>query len=166
MAKVVSENLLVKITHKAEEKIIDLKSLFNENPNRVIAIVGTVNEDGTPNTAPMSLFYCPDERTVVAGMVKTSRTVANIKRHGKVIIEILFSDDIAFGVSGVGKVVKEPLDCSEATIAIKIDVTGVKRDTSPAQKVTAGAKMTPRSERAVEYEKAVWEELILLSSSI
>lgn len=166
MAKIVSENLLVKIAHKGEEKIVDLKSLFNENPNRIISIVGTVNEDGAPNTAPMSLFYCPDERTIVAGMVKTSRTVANIKRHGKLMIEVLSSDDIAYGISGEGSVLKDPLDCSDATLAIKIDVASVKRDTSPAQKVTSGPMMTPRSERAVEYEKAVWEELILLSSAM
>ena len=165
MAKVVSDNLIVRIAHKGEEKIVDLKALFNENPNRVISIVGTVNEDGTPNTAPMSLFYCPDDRTVVAGMVRTSRTVANIRREGKLIMEVIFGDDIAFGISGDGSILKDPLDCSDATLAIKIAVTGVKRDTSPAQKITSGAKMSPRSEKAVEYEQAVLSELVRLASS-
>ncbi|NIO16460.1 MAG: hypothetical protein GTN70_05610 [Deltaproteobacteria bacterium] len=165
MAKVVSDNLIVRIAHKGEEKIVDLKALFNENPNRVISIVGTVNEDGTPNTAPMSLFYCPDDRTVVAGMVRTSRTVANIRREGKLIVEVIFGDDIAFGISGVGSILKDPLDCSDATLAIEIAVTGVKRDTSPAQKITSGAKMSPRSEKAVEYEQAVLAELVRLASS-
>lgn len=57
MAKIVSNGLLVKIPHKGKEKIFDLVKLFNDNPNRVISIVGTINEDGSPNTAPMSLFY-------------------------------------------------------------------------------------------------------------
>ena len=159
MAKIVSDNLVVRISKKGEEKIIDLGKLFNDNPNRVIAVVGTVNEDGSPNTAPMSLFYVPDEKTIVAGMVKTSQTVANIKRDGRLIMEVLYEGDIGLGILGQGKIIKEPLDCSDATLAIKIDVAGVKRDTSPAQIITSGPKSTLRSEKAREYEKAVLNEL-------
>ena len=159
MAKIVSDNLVVRISKKGEEKIIDLGKLFNDNPNRVIAVVGTVNEDGSPNTAPMSLFYVPDEKTIVAGMVKTSQTVANIKRDGRLIMEVLYEGDIGLGIFGQGKIIKTPLDCSDATLAIKIDVSGVKRDTSPAQIITSGPKSTLRSEKAGEYEKAVLNEL-------
>jgi predicted pyridoxine 5'-phosphate oxidase superfamily flavin-nucleotide-binding protein len=162
MAKIVSDNLVITIARKGEEKIHDLGRLFNENPNRVISIVGTVNEDGTPNTAPMSLFYSPDEKTIIAGMVKTSQTVANIKRNGYLIIEVLSEGDISFGILGRGEVIKEPLDYSDATLAIKISVKGVKRDTSPAQIVTSGPKSTPRSDKAVEYEEGVMQELAQL----
>lgn len=164
MARVVSDNLIVRIAHKGEEKVFDLRKTFNGNPNRVIATVGTVNEDGWPNTAPMSLFYCPDERTIVAGMVRASRTAANIRRDGRVIIEVVFGGDVVFGIRGRGRVVKEALECNEATMAVKIEVVSVKRDTSPAQCVTSGPSCTPRSERAVEYEKAVWEELVKIAS--
>jgi len=159
MAKIVSDGLLVKIPHKGEEKIYDLGKLFNDNPNRVISIVGTINEDGSPNTAPMSLFHAKDEQTIVAGMVKTSQTVANIRRDGRLIIEVLYEGDIGFGILGKGEIFKEPLDCSNVTLAVKIAVSDVKRDTSPAQVITSGPKCTPRSEKAVEYEKAVISEL-------
>lgn len=166
MAKVVSDSLYVKLSHKGREELVDLKSIFNDNPNGIVSVVGTVNEDGTPNTAPMSLFYCPSEKTIVAGMVKTSRTVSNIRRSGKLIIEVLFDGDIAYGITGDGIVVKDPLDSSEATLAVRIDVTSVKRDTSPAQEVTSGTKIKPRSERAVAYEKAVMDELASLGSQL
>ena len=159
MAKIVADNLVVRVSKKGEEKIIDLGKLFNDNPNRVIAIVGTVNEDGSPNTAPMSLFYVPDEKTIIAGMVKTSQTVANIKRNGRLIMEVLSEGDIGYGILGQGEIIKEPLDCSDATLAIKIDVYGVKRDTSPAQIITSGPKSTLRSEKAGEYERAVLNEI-------
>jgi len=159
MAKIVSDNLTVKLTHKGEEKVIDLGKLFNDNPNRVISIVGTVNEDGSPNTAPMSLFYATDEKTIVAGMVKTSQTVANIKRDGRCIIEVLYEGDIGFGILGRGTVAKEPLECNAAMLALKIEVDGVKKDTSPAQIITAGPTSTPRSEKAVEFEKAAMQEI-------
>jgi len=159
MAKIVSDNLVVRISKKGEEKIIDLCKLFNDNPNRVISVVGTVNEDGSPNTAPMSLFYAPNDNTIVAGMVKTSQTVANIKRDGRLIIEVLYEGDIGFGIIGQGEIIKEPLDCSDATLAVKIDVSGVKRDTSPAQIILSGPKVTLRSEKAGEYEKSVLKEI-------
>jgi hypothetical protein len=44
-------------------------------------------------------------------------------------------------------------------LAIKIDVTGVKRDTSPAQIIESGPRSTPRSEKAVEFEKAAMQEI-------
>ena len=57
MAKIVSDGLLVKTPHKGNDKIFDLVKLFNDNPNRVLSIVGTINEDDSPNTAPIWLFY-------------------------------------------------------------------------------------------------------------
>ena len=162
MAKIVSDSLVVKISKKGEEKIIDLGKLFNDNPNRVISIMGTVNEDGSPNTAPISLFYATDDKTVIAGMVKTSQTVANIKRDGRLILEVLYEGDIVFGILGRGQIIKEPLDYSDATLAVRIDVSGVKRDTSPAQIITSGPTSTLRSEKAGEYEKAVLKEIGLL----
>jgi hypothetical protein len=164
MARSVSDTLVVRIPKKGEELVFDLRKIFNENPNRVISTVGTVNEDGSPNTAPMSFFYCPDERTIVAGMVGASQTVTNIRRDGRVIIEVLFGGDVAFGIRGRGVVIVESLTSNEATMAVKIEVDSVKRDTSPAQVITSGPVSTPRSDRAVEYEKAVWKELVGIAS--
>lgn len=164
MAKTVSDNLIVRIVQKGEEKVFDLRKTFNENPNRVISTVGTINEDGWPNTAPMSLFFCPDEKTIIAGMVRTSQTAANIRRNGRLIIQVVSGGDVVFGIRGKGTVLKEALDCSEATMAFRIEVVSVKRDTSPAQLVTSGPACTPRSERAADYEKAAWRELTGLGS--
>ena len=159
MAKIVSDNLVITVSHKGEENIVDLGKLFNDNPNRVISIVGTVNEDDSPNTAPMSLFYSKDNKTIIAGMVKTSQTVANIKRDGRLIMEVLYEGDIVFGILGRATIAKETLDCNAAMLAVKIDVTGIKRDTSPAQIIESGPRSTPRSEKAVEFEKAAMQEI-------
>ena len=159
MAKIVSDNLMIRISHKGEETVVDLGKLLNDNPNRVILIVGTVNEDNSPNTAPMSLFYSKDNNTIIAGMVKNSQTVANIKRDGRLIMEVLYEGDIGFGILGRATIAKEPLDCNAAMLAVKINVTGIKRDTSPAQIIKSGPKSTPRSEKAVEFEKAAMQEI-------
>lgn len=159
MAKVVSDNLVVKMGGKDGETVHDLGALFNENPNRVISIVGTVNDDGSPNTAPMSLFFAPDASTIVAGMVIGCRTVENIKRESRVIVEVLFEGDVSFGVSGSARVIKEPLDSSNAMLAVRIDVEAIKKDTSPAQIVTSGPTSTPRSENAARFAESVWAEV-------
>jgi hypothetical protein len=71
----------------------------------------------------------------------------------------IVSDGLLVKISHKGEIIKESLDCSNVTLAVKIAVSGVKRDTSPAQIITSGPKCTPRSEKAVEYEKAVISEL-------
>jgi hypothetical protein len=166
MAKLISDNLTVKIVHKDEETVHDIKEIFNRNPNRVISIVGTVNEDGSPNTAPMSLFHAVDKKTIVAGMMRKCRTVENLKRDGRLIIEVLFEGDVSFGIVGTADVIKEPLSGSEAMLALKIDVNGVKRDTSPAQIVISGPRSKPRTDKAVEFEKSMWQEIVDLGKNI
>ena len=53
MARVVGDGLKVNVARKpGEEQIIDLMALFNQNPNRIIVVAGTVGADGAPNTCP------------------------------------------------------------------------------------------------------------------
>lgn len=165
MAKIISESLILKLSHKGEEKLIDLGRLFNENPNKVVSVIGSVNQDGSPNTAPISLFYSPDKKTIYTGMVTDSVTIQNIKADPRIIIETIYAGDISFGISGKATIVKEPLESNSKTAAVKIDVESVKRDTSPAQIITGGIKTTPRTQRAAEYEKAVLKEIIEIANS-
>ncbi len=42
MARVLGDRLIVNVARKAgEEQLIDLMQLFNQNPNRIIAVAGT-----------------------------------------------------------------------------------------------------------------------------
>ncbi len=163
MAKKISDSLTLKLSHRGQEKIIDLAKLFNGNPNRIVSVIGSINEDGSPNTAPISLFYCTNAKTIYMGMVTNSVTIKNIKRDNRVIIETIYQGDISFGISGLATVTKEPLESNGRTAAVKIDVQSVKRDTSPAQVITEGIKTVPRSEKAAEYEKAVLKEITAIA---
>jgi len=51
-------------------------------------------------------------------------------------------------------------------LALKIDVNGVKRDTSPAQIVISGPRSKPRTDKAVEFEKSMWQEIVDLGKHI
>ncbi len=161
MARIVGDRLLVNVARKpGEEQIIDLMQLFNRNPNRIIAVAGTVGADGAPNTCPVTLIYAKDERTLLLGTLRTSTTTANMRRDGRVSLEILGSEDLVMGIQGRVRLLKESMAMSDAMSMWELRVERVKQDTSPAQRVIQGAASLPRSEKAVEFEQAAMAELM------
>jgi len=161
MARIVGDRLLVNVARKpGEEQIIDLMQLFNRNPNRIIAVAGTVGADGAPNTCPVTLIYAKDERTLLLGTLRASTTTANLRRDGRVSLEILGTEDLVLGIQGSVRLLKEPMTMSDAMAMWEVRVEKVKQDTSPAQRVIQGHASLPRSEKAVEFEQAAMAELM------
>lgn len=161
MARQLGNKLIVDISRKpGEQKILNLVELFNSNPNRIIGIAGTVNEDGTPNTAPISFIFAKDEQTLLIALLNTNTTTQNVKRNGKICIEILGASDLAIGIRGTAKILREPMESSSAMIMAEVKVEGVKQDTSPAQIVIQGAASKPRSEKAIAFEQGVIAEIM------
>jgi hypothetical protein len=161
MARLVGEGLRVNVARKpGEEQIIDLMALFNQNPNKIIVVAGTVGEGGTPNTCPISLIYAKDEKTLLAGLLRNSGTSANLRRDGRVSLEIIGPDDLVMGVQGTMRLVRDPMAASEAMAMWEMQVTKVKQDTSPAQRVIQGPASVPRSDKAKAFEQAAFAELV------
>ncbi len=160
MARIIGDSLKVNVARKpGEEQIVDLMGLFNDNPNKIIVVAGTVGEDGAPNTAPVSLIYAQDERTLLLATLRTTATTANLRRDGRVCLEIIGANDVVMGVKGTVRLIKEPMAASEAMALWEIKVEQVKQDTSPAQKVTQGPAAMPRSDKARAFEQAVLAEV-------
>lgn len=160
MARIVGDKLVVNLARKpGEEQIIDLMQVFNRNPNRNIVVAGTVGPDGAPNTAPISLIYARDEKTLLAALLRTTTTSGNLRRDGRVSLEIIGGDDLVLGIQGVMRLIREPMKCSEAMAIWEMTVEKVKQDTSPAQRVVQGPASVPRSDKAAAFEKAGFEEL-------
>ncbi len=165
MARVVGDKLIVNLARKpGEERILDLMRLFNDNPNRIIAVAGTVGADGAPNTAPVSLIYAKDENTLLVATLRTSTTTANLRRDGRVSLEIFGSDDLVIGIQGRMRLAKEPMACSDAMALWEMQVEKVKQDTSPAQRVVQGPTSVARSEKAAAFEQAVMAELVAMAA--
>jgi predicted pyridoxine 5'-phosphate oxidase superfamily flavin-nucleotide-binding protein len=161
MARELGSKLIVDISRKpGEQKILNLMELFNSNPNRIIGIAGTVNEDGTPNTAPISFIFAKDEQTLLIALLNTNNTTQNVKRNGKICIEILGANDLAIGIKGTAKILRDPMESSSAMIMAEVKVEKVKQDTSPAQIVIQGPASTPRSEKAKAFEQGVIAEMM------
>jgi len=161
MARLVGDRLVVNVARKpGEEQIIDLMQLFNSNPNRIIAVAGTVGADGTGVGRPVTLIIAKDEHTLLLGTLRTSTTTANLLRDGRISLEILGAEDLVMGIQGSARLLKERLDMSDAMALWEVRVERVKQDTSPAQRVIQGAASLPRSEKAGEFERAAIAELM------
>ena len=161
MARIVGDRLVVNVARKpGEEQIIDLMQLFNNNPNRIIAVAGTVGADGAPNTCPVTLIIAKDEHTLLLGTLRTSTTTANLRRDGRISLEILGADDLVLGIQGNARLLKERLSMSDAMALWEVRVEKVKQDTSPAQRVIQAPASLPRSEKAGEFEQAAIAELM------
>lgn len=85
MARVLGDRLVVNVARKAgEEQLIDLGQLFNQNPNKIIAVAGTVGPDGAPNTAPISLIYAKDDQTLLVATLRHTTTATNLRQDGRI----------------------------------------------------------------------------------
>ena len=160
MARIVGDRLRVNVGRKPEEaKIVDLMQLFNENPNRVIVVAGSVSADGAPNTCPVSLIYARDDQTLLVGLLRNSNTSANLSQNGRVVLQIIGPDDLVMGISGVMRLIKDPMESSAAMAIWEMKVEKVKQDTSPAQRVTQGPAAEYRSEKSEAFGRNAFAEL-------
>jgi hypothetical protein len=160
MARVVGDGLKVNVARKpGDEQIVDLMALFNDHPNKIIVVAGTVGADGTPNTGPVSLIFAKDDKTLRIGLLRHSTTSANLRRDGRVSLEIIAADDLVMGILGTMRLIKEPMGMSDAMAIWEMEVTKVKQDTSPAQRVIQGPASVPRSDKAQAFEQAAFAEL-------
>ncbi len=161
MARIVGDRLILNVARKpGEEHIIDLMRLFNDHPNRIIAVAASVGADGAPNTCPITLIYAKDEKTLLIATVRHSTTANNLRRDGRISLEIMGAEDLVMGIQGTMRLIRDPMAMSEAMALWEMRVEKVKQDSSPAQKVVQGPAATLRSEKAAEFEKAAWAELV------
>ncbi len=82
------ENLLtVNVSRKqGEEKIVNPGELFNQNPNQIVIVGGTVNEDGWFNIAPICLIYAKGNTTRLSALLKGDSTADNVIKNGKLTL--------------------------------------------------------------------------------
>lgn len=66
-----------------------------------VVLISTLNEDGTPNLAPMSSAWWLGQRCVL-GLAAQSQTTINLLRTGECVLN-LPSDDMAENVNGIAR---------------------------------------------------------------
>lgn len=115
-------------------------------------IASTVDEDGYPRGAPMSMFYALDVKTMLMGVQNRAQTFKNAEREGKIALSFIGGGDAAFTIRGRVKVFKQRMENSKYIGLLAVEVESVKSDVAADVEVTEGIK--------IKFRSAEWKDLI------
>lgn len=100
-------------------------------------VVSTAGADGEPWSGVMSWVYAPDARTVRLIVAASSRTLANVRATGRMMLQLL-GDGFVYGVSGAARVLQESIEGAPVPAAlVELRVEMVKDDLTPGRTFTA-----------------------------
>ena len=122
-------------------------------------VASTVDEDGFPRGAPMSMFYAPDEKTLLMGVQNQSATFRNARQTGKIALTFISGGDSAFTIQAQVKVFKETMENSKYIGILRLDIKNVKSNVADDVEVKEGLKIVFRSQRWKEYITKILTEL-------
>ena len=122
-----------------------------------VAIVATVDPDGSPRTAPFGSLRALTPRLLRLFSWREHGTYANLYRDGRVSVALV-SPDVAVSVTGRARAVREQAHHDEQFAILDIDVEEVKNDMAYRVVVESGIEIVPK-ERHKPWYDAVMAEL-------
>jgi hypothetical protein len=122
-----------------------------------VAIVATVDADGSPRTAPFGSLRAITPRLLRLFSWREHGTYTNLCRDGRVSVALV-SPDVAVSVTGQARVVREQAHYDEQFAILEIDVEEVKNDMAYRIVVESGIGIVPK-ERHKPWYDAVMAEL-------
>ena len=93
-----------------------------------ITIVSTVDEDGSPRTAPFGSLRAITPRLLRFACLRDHITYDNLCRDTRLMVAFLAPPTVAVGIRGKARVVKEKMQADHRTALIEVDVEEVKND--------------------------------------
>lgn len=129
------------------------------NKELTSVIVSTVTPDGKPHALPIGLINAMDSRTIRMGFLVGHQSLKNIKQNKNTFITVIDGPDIAFGIKGTAKVIKEPMEGSPVMSMVEFKVEQVKSDTTPTAVVEQGIRIKPRTEKAANFMRKMFDEI-------
>lgn len=127
--------------------------------NTMTGVASTIDDDGYPRGAPMSLFYALDDRTLVMGTQNGSQTFKNAERSGKIALTFFNEGDIAFSLRGRVRVFKRTMESSKYLGILVVEIEAVKSDVAVDVEVSEGIKIKYRSPKWEDFINRVLKEL-------
>lgn len=146
MSKIIGDSL--------PEEVVDL---FKKELTTVV--LSTLSPEGFPHAMPVHLIYAPNDKTLRMALVKSHQTTINIKNNDKGFITVLEGTDIAMGIKGTARVVKEPMEGNAAMCMVEFNIEQIKSDTTPTVIVTEGINKKHRSPKTTDFFRAMFDEL-------
>ena len=125
-----------------------------------LVVGATVDVEGGPYTMVMNSVVATDEHTLRFALDHRTHTLANLRKDGRMMLEVV-GDGFIYGVSGVARVVVEQMQHAPIPSAlVQVDVETVKRDLPPGVQVTAPSFAWGALEQYMtSIEPAMFEEL-------
>lgn len=121
-----------------------------------VAIVATVDVDGTPRTAPFGSLRAVTPNLLRLCSLRDHDTYANLRRDGRVMVSMI-SPDIAISVRGRARLVRECMEVDEAFAILDIDIEEVKNDMAYRIVIENGISIHAREKFKLWYEAAMAE---------
>ena len=122
-------------------------------------IASTVDKDGFPNGAPMSMFYALDNRHILMAVQNKSRTFQNADSTGKIALSFIASGDIAFTLQAYSQIFRHQMKKSKNMGILLLQCRSVKSDVAIDVEVKEGIKTPFRSPRWEEFVTNLLNEL-------
>ena len=125
------------------------------NPSSVVA---TVDEDGSPRTAPYGSMRAINPRLLRFIIRREHDTLANLKRDSRVMVSLICPPNLAVSVRGRARVVEEPFSADEQYALVEIDISEVKNDMALGLDIETGITIAPTGP-FTEWWNTLWEKL-------
>lgn len=107
-----------------------------------IAIVATVDADGSARTAPFGSLRAVTSRLLRFASSRYHDTYLNLCRDNRVTVALLSPPNIALTVRGRARVIKESMDSYENGAILEVDVEEVKNDMVRTVRLDSGITIT------------------------
>jgi hypothetical protein len=122
-----------------------------------VAIVATLDPDGSPHTAPFGSLRATTPRQLRMCCFRHHDTLANIARDGRVMAAVVWPPNVAVSISGRARIAKEHMDTDEDYAMLEIDIEEVKNDMVRAGTIEGGIVFTPLAELKEWFDVALAE---------
>jgi flavin reductase (DIM6/NTAB) family NADH-FMN oxidoreductase RutF len=122
-----------------------------------VAIVATVDEDGSPHTAPFGSVRAATPRLLRLTSWRGHGTYANLIRDGRVSVSVVAPPDVAVSVRGRARVAREQMVADEQYAMVEIDVEEVKNDMVRSVLIETALTVSPREQHVAWFEAVLGE---------
>lgn len=122
-----------------------------------VAIVATVDADGAPRTAAFGSVVPVTPAKLRFGCNREHATFANLVREGRVMLAVFAPPDVAVGIRGRARLLREQIGSWPSDAVIEVDVHEVKNDALPFAPIATGITYDLPEDVAVRLERYMAE---------
>ncbi len=122
-----------------------------------VAIVATIDPDGTARTAPFGSLRAITPRLLRFATARYNDTYQNLCRDARVTVALLATPNIALAARGRARVVKESMASSPEAAIVEIDIDQVKNDMVGTLRIESGVTAVSRQGLGWWFHSAIGE---------